>query len=132
MNRQLRAQKLKVAKLSGQLAQANSQVVVLKAQASAQAQGGLSAVLAGSPDDMWASVQAIWQAFPLMPSGTFCGFDKDVAARLKLSRSHVYQLVQRGDLEAIRVTGGRADHVRVDSVSLANYLAAINRTPVHA
>lgn len=74
---QLRTQKLKVAKLTGQLALANGQVVKLKAQVSAQAAGGLQAILAGSPDDMWSAVAAIWQVFPQMPDASYCGFSKD-------------------------------------------------------
>jgi hypothetical protein len=79
---QLRAQKLKVAKLTGQLAKVkatdaatittlNAKVLALTSQVTAQAQGGLAAVLAGSPDDMWAATVALWTAFPKRPDNAY-------------------------------------------------------------
>jgi hypothetical protein len=88
---QLRAQKVKYAKLQGQFAKLlkadaakiatlNGQVVTLKGQVTAQSQGGLAAVLAGTPDDMWAAVTALWTAFPKEPDTAFCGYDKSNTA----------------------------------------------------
>lgn len=87
-SQQLKAQRVKYAKLQGQLAKVkkadaatiamlNGQVATLTAKVTAQASGGLAAVLAGNPDDMWAAVNAIWAAFPKMPSDQFCGYDHD-------------------------------------------------------
>lgn len=52
-------------------------ITALQGQVAAQAQGGASAVIAGGPAAMWAAIQSIWQAFPLLPPSAYCGFDKD-------------------------------------------------------
>ena len=102
---QLRVQKAKVAKLKSELAGArttittlNGQVATLTSQASATAilssgkdatiaglqtqnatltQGGLAAVLAGSPTDLWNAIAAI---YPLMPHSSGCGLSKSYYA----------------------------------------------------
>ena len=57
-------------------AKRDDQILALTAQVTRQAQGGVAAVLAGSPTDLWNAVGAIWQAFPKLASGQSCGYDK--------------------------------------------------------
>ena len=54
----------------------NGTIAALNTKVTQQAQGGLAAVLAGNPTDLWNAVLAIWQVFPLQPPTEFCGFDK--------------------------------------------------------
>lgn len=63
------------ATLAAQAGGLSTQVVQLTAQVTAQAQGGLAAVLAGNPLDLWNAVTAIWQVFPNETS-TLCGYQK--------------------------------------------------------
>jgi hypothetical protein len=61
------------ATLSTTNATLTTQNAALSAQVSAQAAGGLSAVLAGSPTDLWNAIVAI---YPLMPNSSgLCGFN---------------------------------------------------------
>ena len=48
----------------------------MTAQVSQQSQTGLAAVLAGSPDDLWNAVVAIYAKFPTMTIDQLCGYDK--------------------------------------------------------
>lgn len=41
-----------------------------------RARDPLDAVTARSPDGLWAAANAIWQQFPTLPLGSFCGYDK--------------------------------------------------------
>ena len=88
---QLRAQKVKYAKLQGQFAKLkkadaatiatlNGQVVTLTGRITAQSQGGLAAVLAGSPDDMWPPSPRSGRRSPKEPDTAFCGYDKSNSA----------------------------------------------------
>lgn len=36
----------------------------------------VDAINAGSPDDQWAAMVAIWRAFPTLDPGQLCGYDK--------------------------------------------------------
>jgi septal ring factor EnvC (AmiA/AmiB activator) len=63
--------------LGGQVAALTAQVGTLQTQISQQAAGGTAAIVASSPADQWNAIVAIWNVFPKMPSGAFCGFDKD-------------------------------------------------------
>lgn len=37
----------------------------------------LDVITARSPDGLWAAMLAIWQAFPALPVGLLCGYDKN-------------------------------------------------------
>lgn len=45
-----------------------------------RARDPLDAVVARGPDGLWAAANAIWQAFPTLPLGTYCGYAKDRSA----------------------------------------------------
>lgn len=52
-----------------------------------QARDPLDAILARDADGKWAAMLALWRAFPSLPSGVFCGYNKttDVLGSLGLS-----------------------------------------------
>ena len=54
----------------------NAQVAALNAQLSLGAQAGLPAVLAGTPDDLWNAIVAIYAKFPTLADDQSCGYDK--------------------------------------------------------
>ena len=66
----------KLAAANASVATLSGQVTTLTSQVSQQAQGGLAAVLAGSPDDLWNAVVAIYARFPTLPADQVCGYDK--------------------------------------------------------
>jgi hypothetical protein len=57
-------------------------VATLRGQVASQAAGGAQAVIAGGPDVMWTSLVTIWSAFPQLPPGTYCGYDKSDSSTL--------------------------------------------------
>ena len=84
LNGQITTLTTQVATVNGQLSAANtasgttiaglnSTIAAQTAQITAQAQGGLAAVLAGNPTDLWNAVISIWQVFPMLPPSGFCG-----------------------------------------------------------
>jgi hypothetical protein len=54
----------------------------LQAQITAQANGGVEAVLASGQTNMWEALKAIWQAFPQFAAGQTCGFDKSASLKV--------------------------------------------------
>jgi hypothetical protein len=58
------------------IAALRAQVATLTTQVQQQSQAGLAAVLAGSPDDLWNAVVAIYAKFPTLPDDQQCGYDK--------------------------------------------------------
>ena len=58
------------------IADLKSQVATLTAQVSQKSQTGLQAVLAGTPDNLWAAIIAIYAKFPTLPADQICGYDK--------------------------------------------------------
>ena len=58
------------------IAALKAQVAALTAQVQQQSQAGLAAVLAGTPDDLWNAVVAIYAKFPTLPADQQCGYDK--------------------------------------------------------
>jgi hypothetical protein len=58
------------------IADLQSQVATLTAQVSQKSQTGLQAVLAGTPDNLWAAIVAIYAKFPTLPVDQICGYDK--------------------------------------------------------
>jgi hypothetical protein len=58
------------------IAALKAQVATLTAQVAQGSQAGLAAVLAGSPDDLWNAIVAIYAKFPSLPVDQPCGYDK--------------------------------------------------------
>jgi hypothetical protein len=56
--------------------QKDIQISTLTTQVQKQFSDAVSAILNGSTDQIYSSVQQIWDAFPLRPSGQTCGYDK--------------------------------------------------------
>lgn len=75
-----------MATLNGQVAALTAKAAALTVQVTAQSQGGLAAVLAGNPDDLWNAVAAIWQVFPNV--GGICGYQKSTSTFTSTSFNH--------------------------------------------
>jgi hypothetical protein len=61
----------------------------LQTQVREQSRGGLYAVLAGGQDNIWSALGTIWDAFPKLPAGQTCGYDKSSSLTVNSSTSFV-------------------------------------------
>jgi hypothetical protein len=67
--------------------QKDIQISTLTTQVQKQFSDGVSAVLSGSPDQIFSNVQQIWNGFPKLPMGQVCGYDKSAAVTVYANKS---------------------------------------------
>jgi hypothetical protein len=65
-----------VATLTTQSTGLQGQVTTLNGQLAAGAAGGTAAIIAAGPAAEWTAVVSMWNVFPMLTGGAFCGFDK--------------------------------------------------------